>query len=93
MQLGARWQAGEPPHHSVPELLRATIAERELAHPDAGSWTLTWLEGRPVCTLDDLEVVSLGSGGEIRVAPRATSLFAPSDDPAADEHDDDDWLN
>ncbi|WP_240422988.1 Fe-S oxidoreductase [Leucobacter sp. wl10] len=59
MQLGARWAAGSPPHRGVPPELHRAIAEQEAAHPEAGSWTLTWLEGRPRCALDDLVIVTL----------------------------------
>lgn len=94
MQLGARWQAGDAPHHSVPELLHGTIAAREADNPNAGSWTLTWLEGRPVCTLDDLVVVKLGLGGEIVVTLRATNGDAPAASIRGEmsEDDDDNWL-
>lgn len=100
MQLGARWLVGHAPHHSVPELLHATIAAREGVHPGAASWTLTWLEGRPVCTLDDLETVSLGPGGEILVSTRggasadgADALSAPSAAGSDLADEDDDWLS
>lgn len=79
MQLGARWRVGDPPHRSVPASLHSAIQEQELAHPSAGAWTLTWLEGRPRCALDDLVVVTL-DGQE----PLGRT---------ADEDDDaDDWL-
>lgn len=65
MQLGVRWRAGEPPHRSVPSELRPGILDQEQAHPEAGSWTLTWLEGRPRCALDDLVVVALNAAGTV----------------------------
>lgn len=77
MQLGARWRAGDPPHRSVPSELHAEIAAQEAAHPDAGSWTLTWLEGRPHCALDELVTVTL---------PGQASAGGSADE-------DDDWLN
>ncbi|QAY74998.1 hypothetical protein ET445_12075 [Agromyces protaetiae] len=77
MQLGTRWAFGAEPPRSVPDELRARIAEAEGALPDAagGSWTLTWLEGRPIAELDDGTVIrGLGSR-----------------EPAADEEPDEDW--
>lgn len=79
MQLGARWSLGAPPHQSVPPVLHAAIAAAEAEHPDAGSWTLTWLEGRPRCALDDVALVTLTATG----------------DPVSETEDDeaDDWLS
>ena len=100
MQLGARWAAGAPPHRGVPAALHAAIAAQEERHPGAGSWTLTWLEGRPRCALDDAVVVALGADGAVRVTP------GPGGAGAADAHpspeapgagtvpdDEDDWLS
>lgn len=90
MQLGARWRVGDPPHRSVPQELHKAIAEQEVRYPNADAWTLTWLEGRPQCALDDLVLVNLDATG----APRVSSLdprgaaFAASDD----GDDSDDWL-
>lgn len=81
MRLGARWQAGEAPHPSVPPELHDAIAAQEAAHPDAASWTLTWLEGRPRCSLEDLVTVSLDSAGRVRASG---SL--------GDDEAEDDWL-
>ena len=100
MQLGARWQAGTPPHRSVPEALHPAIAEQEAQHSAAKSWTLTWLEGRPRCVLDDLAFVALDVVGRVRTGPvrsaeevaDALSQRASLDgDAHADE--DDDWLS
>ncbi len=106
MQLGARWQTGATPHRSVPPLLHAEIARQESAHPNAGSWTLTWLEGRPRCVLDDIAFVGLdvrgrvlsgalpGASGTMLAAdlePHGSSTgSAPESD---DDPDDDDWLS
>ncbi|PII81496.1 Fe-S oxidoreductase [Leucobacter sp. OLJS4] len=81
MQLGTRWQVGQPPHASVPSALLPLIAAAEQQHPEASAWTLTWLEGRPRCALDDLLLVTL-DGTE--------SLGAVED---AHDEDDDDWLS
>lgn len=86
MQLGARWRVGDPPHRGVPSALYAAIAEQERAHPGAGSWTLTWLEGRPRCSLDDLVMLELTASGETRIS----ALGGAGD--ATPQHDDDDWL-
>jgi len=64
----------------VPAAVHAAIAQQEARFPDASTWTLTWLEGRPQCALDDLLVVTLDG---VRL----------SDDPRAAAADDDDWLN
>ena len=80
MRLGARWLVGETPHHAVPVALHEVIAEQERNHPGAQAWTLTWLEGRPRCQLDELLVVTLDG---------------VSEEPAAGNGDDDndDWLS
>ncbi|MDI6024423.1 Fe-S oxidoreductase [Leucobacter sp. UT-8R-CII-1-4] len=83
MQLGARWRVGDPPHRSVPPSLHQAIAEAELAHPSAASWTLTWLEGRPRCELDDLALVTLTATGDVSSSQLQT---------LSGEDDDDDWL-
>lgn len=88
MQLGARWSARDEPHRSVPESLHEMIAAQETAHPDAVSWTLTWLEGRPRCALDDVALVSIDAAGRpiLIEQSRDHSASVPGDD-------DDDWLN
>ncbi|CAG7618020.1 Fe-S oxidoreductase [Leucobacter soli] len=99
MQLGARWPARDAPHRSVPEALHPAIAELEAAHPDAGYWTLTWLEGRPVCRLDAGGTglgrsmpggwtLSLSAEGEV---VRSTDPYE-GEQPAETIEDDDDWL-
>lgn len=79
MRLGTRWGVGSTPPAQVPTELRELIvdAERglEKASPTA-SWTLTWLEGRPIATLDDGTTVTLDG-------------VAGPTDPA--ESDSDDW--
>lgn len=79
MQMGARWQAGDPPHRSVPAALHQEITRQEALHPAADSWTLTWLEGLPRCALDDTALLTLDGGGH-------AMLEVQSDD------EDDDWL-
>lgn len=100
MQLGARWNVGDAPHRSVPPTLHSLIEQQERAHPEARSWTLTWLEGRPRCALDDLALVTLdasgvavvlstGAGGADNAAAAGRSI-APG---AIPPDDDDDWLS
>lgn len=81
MQLGTRWRVGQPPHASVPSTLLPLIEAAEQQHPAASAWTLTWLEGRPRCALDDLLIVSLDG-----VEPLGSQADALDDD-------DDDWLS
>ena len=62
MQLGTRWAAGAQPPASVPESLRAGIAEVE-ARGLGGPWTLTWLGGRAIAELDaGWEVLQTATG-------------------------------
>ncbi len=91
MQLGARWSVGTPPHRSVPASLHEAIAEQEAAHPEARSWTLTWLEGRPRCALEDLVIVGLDTDGAVTTMASGTAA-ADRDVPGADDEDDD-WLS
>lgn len=54
--LGTRWRFGSPPPARLPGPAAAAVARaeedlRETA-PESASWTLTWLEGRPVAELD-----------------------------------------
>ncbi|WP_029149800.1 hypothetical protein [Microbacterium indicum] len=64
MQLGTRWASGSEPPRSVPEALRAAVAEVE-ASGAAGHWTLTWLEGRPIAELDAGWELSLQADGSV----------------------------
>lgn len=89
MQLGVRWRAGDPPHSSVPASLHEAIAEQESAHPTAHSWTLTWLEGRPRCELDDLVLIALGADGRISLGSDASPSV---NNHLSDDGEDDDWL-
>lgn len=82
MQLGARWRVGDIPHRGVPPQLHGAIAEQEATYPAASAWTLTFLEGRPRCALDDLVIVTLTATGTVASETLGT--------PEAD--DDDDWL-
>lgn len=89
MQLGARWQVGQEPHRSVPPTLFATVAECEGVYPNALSWTLTWLEGRPRLALDDVAEVSVDAAGTILVKDLSGSTSSPHN---SEDDDDDEWL-
>ncbi len=56
MQLGSRFSVGQAPP-SLPESLRTEIeaVEARLSGQERETlrWTLTWLENRPVVTLDN----------------------------------------
>lgn len=59
MQLGTRWALGAASPDRIPQPVRAAIrtVEAELADAeqatDGWSWTLTYLEGKPIVDLDD----------------------------------------
>jgi len=83
MQLGTRWAAGSEPPASVPAALRAGIADAEARSVAGGTlslqtgalnllrgtWTLTWLEDRPIAELDTGWEVSRTASGEVVVRP------------------------
>jgi hypothetical protein len=72
MKLGTRWAAGDEPPDSIPDSLRALIGdlERERDAISSGwSWTLTWLEGRPVVELDDGTRIVGGDDEAVVVTP------------------------
>lgn len=83
MRLGVRWTAGATPHESVPAVLHDAITAQEAEHPEASAWTLTWLEGRARCELDDLVRVAQDHDGSVSVVRLGDET---------DEPDDDDWL-
>lgn len=100
MQMGARWPHGSVPHRSAPATLHDAIAAQDLRFPDADSWTLTWLEGRPRAALDDRVELLVDAQGAVIVrdldgvygADPATAASLHID-AAAVVDDDDDWLN
>lgn len=89
MQLGSRWLVGEQPHRGVPSELHTAIQEQEELHPSAHSWTLTWLEGRPRCQLDDCLIVTIDRDGAHQVI---TLTGQSGNDIISGDDDDDDWL-
>jgi hypothetical protein len=55
IQLGTRWSAGaEPPQRLSEEFVTALreVETTPAGAADGGTWTLTWLEGRPTATLE-----------------------------------------
>lgn len=101
MQMGARWRVGETPHRGVPPLLHTAVQEAEVLYPHADSWTLTWLEGRPVLSLDSVLTIMVNADGQIHT--RTQSLITGGSSAAlvhggiresglSDDDDDDDWL-
>lgn len=70
MRLGTRWTARTTPPAAVPDVLRPQIAavedvidEGQWAQQPAPSWTLTFLEGRPVAELDTGVIVTTDAAG------------------------------
>ena len=59
MQLGTRWAVGAAAPERIPNPVRAAIRTVEAELEDADqptdgwSWTLTYLEGKPIVDLDD----------------------------------------
>lgn len=86
MQIGVRWRSGTTPHQTVPEPLCSEISTAEKLFPDATSWTLTWLESLPICTLDNVCVVKLDHSGRVHLKA------LDKDEDIYDEDDDDSWL-
>lgn len=68
MQIGKRWSVGDEAPQSLPLALRQAIAQEEGVLDELGAdttgwgWTLTYLEGEPVVTLDDGTVISIVDG-------------------------------
>ncbi|QTX04675.1 hypothetical protein [Agromyces archimandritae] len=75
MQLGTRWPFGQEPPARVPAELREAIVAHEREAAAAGSWTLTWLEGRAIVEADDGTVVRMPGAAH----------------PASGAEDDGDW--
>jgi hypothetical protein len=59
IQLGTRWPVGDETPSRLPQVVSDAVADVEAGLAEAGTdtsgwnWTLTWLEGKPVCELDD----------------------------------------
>ncbi|WP_217132298.1 Fe-S oxidoreductase [Leucobacter chinensis] len=87
MRIGVRWGAGTRPHPTVPVELHEAIEALD-ADGLEGSWTLTWLEGLPVCTRSDDAVITLDRNGSV-----VTGTMESTVSDAVDGDDDDDWLS
>ena len=60
MRLGSRFSVGESPSSLYADvIINIRTVEESLSVEEAATlrWTLTWLENRPVATLDNGEVV------------------------------------
>jgi len=60
MRLGSRFSVGESPSSlSADVIINIRTVEESLSVEEAATlrWTLTWLENRPIATLDNGEVV------------------------------------
>ena len=60
MRLGRRFSVGESPSSlSADVIINIRTVEESLSVEEAATlrWTLTWLENRPIATLDNGEVV------------------------------------
>jgi hypothetical protein len=73
VQIGTRWLVHtECPVALAPEILYA-IAEQEAelrplkVDTSQWRWTLTYLEGRPIVTLDDGTTIRISAGGNVTV--------------------------
>ena len=73
MQIGTRWLVHtECPATLAPEILFA-IAEQEAelrplkVDTSQWRWTLTYLEGRPIVTLDDGTTIRISAVGDVTV--------------------------
>lgn len=63
MQLGQRWPVGATPPAALSAEWCEAVAAAEREHVSTGSWTLTWLEGRPQIAHDSgLTVTAPPSG-------------------------------
>lgn len=63
IQLGTRWSVGDDAPDRLPQAVIDAVldVEGELAEANVDTkswnWTLTWLEQRPVCELDDGTII------------------------------------
>ena len=87
MQLGTRWPVGGAAPDRIPQPVRAAIrtVEAELEESDVStsgwSWTLTYLEGKPIVDLDD--------GTRIRLVDDEVALVTSIDLDVPDDDEDD----
>lgn len=89
MQIGTRWAVGSATPDGLPGVFVAAITDAESERNlTQGSWTLTWLEGRPVATHPAELRLALRADGTV-----ATQSGSEPDLGIGDEDDDDDWLS
>ncbi|WP_144711016.1 hypothetical protein [Curtobacterium pusillum] len=73
MQLGTRWNVGGESPSRLPEAVVVAVrgVEDELAAESVDTagwgWTLTYLEGKPIVTLDDGTSIHLDDAGHAQV--------------------------
>jgi hypothetical protein len=74
IQLGTRWLVGDEPPAKLPQVVidavyevEGELAEQGVAAAGEWSWTLTWLEGRPVVELDDETTVEYDAEGDVAI--------------------------
>lgn len=92
MQIGTRWKTGAVAPASLSPDVVAAITRSEHEMRDRGYslaladmyWTLTWLEGRPVCSHQTGAIVSTNPLGEIHIRY--------GDEDVDSNDDSDDWL-
>jgi len=96
MQIGTRWTVGQNPPSGLPQALLDAIALTEAEHTRLSSstslpqaWTLTWMERRPICTLDSGVVLTIDGSGEVHRSD--SESYAETDSHL--HEDNDDWLS
>jgi len=76
MELGTRWAVGDDPPARIGSAMHDAIrqVEGDLFGFDTSTWrwTLTWLERRPVVTLDDGTVIRLDAQGDVHIETEPT---------------------
>jgi len=77
MQLGTRWTFGATPPERLPALFAEAISKVEndinALSVDASTWrwTVTYLEGRPICELDDGTLIDIDPAGVVTITDPA----------------------
>jgi hypothetical protein len=77
MQLGTRWTFGATPPERLPAPVVDAIGKVEddiialSVDASAWRWTVTYLEGRPICELDDGTLVEINAAGVVTITDPA----------------------
>ncbi len=77
MQLGTRWTFGATPPERLAESIVEAIRKVENVITTLGvdasawRWTVTYLEGRPICELDDGTLVEINAAGVVTITDPA----------------------